>query len=91
MTEFTRGRVDHVGHDAGIEKLTKGLSEFLFGFQLIDHRIEGGGEIADLVPGGDGQGIRVLSIGGFMKCGSEASKCGGETTGDEKKNKEPKD
>jgi len=50
MAEFTRGRVDDVGDNSGIEELTEGFTQFFLRLELIDHRIEGGGEIADLVP-----------------------------------------
>ena len=87
MTEFTRGGVDDVGHDAGIEKLTKGLPEFFLRLELIHHGVEGGSKLADFICGGYGQGIRVLSIGGFMKRRVKAMECFLESTCDKKKNK----
>ena len=87
MTEFTRGRVDHIGYDSGIEELAEGFTKFFLRLELIDHGVEGGSKLADFICGGYGQGIRVLSIGGFMKGGVKAMECFLESTCDKKENK----
>lgn len=87
MTEFTRGRVDHISYDSGIQELAEGFTKFFLRLELIHHGVEGGSKLADFICGGDGQGIRVLSIGGFMKRGIEATECFLESTCDKKENK----
>ena len=88
MTEFTRGRVDHIGYDSGIEELAEGFTKFFLRLELIDHGVEGGSKLADFICGGYGQGIRVLSIGGFMKGGGESAKSGLQSASDAKKDEE---
>ena len=87
MTEFTRGRVDHIGYDSGIQELAEGFTKFFLRLELIHHGVERGSKLADFICGGYGQGIRVLSIGGFMKGGVKATECFLEPTCDKKKNK----
>ncbi len=87
MTEFTRGGVDHIGYDSGIEELAEGFTKFFLRLELIHHGVEGGSKLADFICGGYGQGIRVLSIGGFMKRRVKAMECFLESTCDKKKNK----
>ena len=49
LAEFPGGGIDHIGDNSGIEELAEGFAEFFFGLELIDHDVEGGGEVADFV------------------------------------------
>jgi hypothetical protein len=49
LAEFARDRVDDVGDDSWVEELTEGFAKFFFRLKLVDHGVEGGGEIADFV------------------------------------------
>ena len=49
LTEFARNRVDDVGNDSWIEELAESFAKFFFRLELIDHGVEGGGEVANFV------------------------------------------
>ena len=49
LAQFARDRVNDVGDDSWVEELTEGFTEFFFGLKLVDHGVEGGGEVADFV------------------------------------------
>ena len=49
LAEFSRDRVDDIGDDSRVEELTEGFAKFFFRLELVDHGVEGGGEIADFI------------------------------------------
>ena len=49
LTEFARDRVDDVGDDSWVEELTEGFAKFFLRLKLVDHGVEGGGEVANFV------------------------------------------
>ena len=88
LAELPSVRIDDIGHDPRIEKLAKRLAELFFRFELFDHGVEGGGEVTDLILGGDGERFRVFAVGGLMEGGGESAKSGLQPAGDAKKDKE---
>ena len=86
--ELTAGGIDHVGNDPGVQKLAEGLAELLLGFELFDHLVERGGEVADFVLGGDGERIGKLSLGGLTKGRGKTAERGLQPTGDDEENQQ---
>ena len=88
LAEFPSFRVDDIGHDTGIEKVTKRFAKSFFRFELLDHGVERGGQVTDLILGSDWKGIGVFAVGGLMKGGGESAKSGLQSASDTKKDEE---
>ena len=88
LAEFPSIRVDDIGHDTGIEKVAKRFAKSFFRFELLDHGVERGGQVTDLILGSDWKGIGVFAVGGLMKGGGESAKSGLQSASDTKKDEE---